>query len=413
MKILWISHDPVRERNEFGKSNSGFWKESLLKLLINNPDISIKVAYPGRKCFKTASGNYTFRYPKKKIYKDLPLKTKKDLIYIIDQYKPNLIHIHGTEKPYGLIVKYIKIPVLISLQGFLTESYNSLIGSIALPIWKEKKTLKEIIFRNSFIHLHSIWFFNSYYERQIIMLNKYFAGRTQFDRSFVLNYNSTARYFKANETLRDDFYNEEWDINHIDRYSIYISSFTNPLKGFHVLLRAVGILLKEFNNIKILVPGDYTKQMITKVFGNSYYRILKDIAENLGVNRNIRFLGHLNGKEISQILKKTHVFALPSFIENSSNALGEAQLIGVPSVVSSECGGTESLIEENINGLVFKKGDSFDLANKIRQIFLNDELAKNLSENSKRFGYQFHKRETIKAQYYSIYKTIINHESSV
>jgi len=53
MKILWISHDPVREPKEFGQSSSGFWKEALLKLLIDNSGISIKVAFPGKKCSKT------------------------------------------------------------------------------------------------------------------------------------------------------------------------------------------------------------------------------------------------------------------------------------------------------------------------------------------------------------------------
>jgi len=407
MKILWISHDPVREPNEFGQSSSGFWKEALLKLLIDNSGISIKVAFPGKKCSKTHSGNYTFRFTRKKIYNDLPLRTKNDLLYIINQYKPDLIHVHGTEKPYGLIVKYIKIPVLISLQGFLTESYNSLIANIALPIWKEKKTLKEIIFRNSFINLHSYWFYNAQYERQIVRLNKYFAGRTQFDEEFVLKYNSLAKYFRANETLREDFYDCGWNIGQIERHSIYISSFTNPLKGFHILLGAASFLVKEFRNLNILVPGRMTKKMVNQVFGNSYYRILKEMIEDFGLNNNITFLGALNGKEVSKILKKTHVFVLPSFIENSSNALGEAQVVGVPSIVSSECGGTESIIEENVNGLIFKKGNAFDLANKIRKIFLTDNLAMQLSENSKQFGFKFHNRETIKKQYYSIYKTII------
>ena len=53
-----------------GQLNSGFWKEALLELLINNfSDITIKVAYPGKKCKSTASGNFTFRYPKKRKYK--------------------------------------------------------------------------------------------------------------------------------------------------------------------------------------------------------------------------------------------------------------------------------------------------------------------------------------------------------
>ena len=82
MKILWISHDPIRDSIINEQSSSGFWKESLLKLLISDTDKDIKVASPGKNNLKTRSGNYIFRFPLKNVYTSLPKVTLHDLIWI-------------------------------------------------------------------------------------------------------------------------------------------------------------------------------------------------------------------------------------------------------------------------------------------------------------------------------------------
>jgi glycosyltransferase involved in cell wall biosynthesis len=411
MKILWISHDPVRESITECDSTSGFWKEALLELLIKETNNEIKVAYPSKKPSKLLSGNYTFRFPKKKRYKNLPKVSKSDLLDVINDYKPDLIHIHGTEKPYGLIAEFTDVPILISLQGFISECYNSLLADISLSIWDKEKTLKERLFRNSFIDLHKNWYYNSAYEKQLVKINKNFAGRTIFDNDFIRKHNSAANYFKGNELLRDVFYNEVWNVNEIEEFSIYTSSFGNPLKGFHILLEAVGFLKEEFPTIKVTVPGVLSNRLANKYVGNSYYRIVKKMITSYGLGENVNFAGKLNGEEVSKILKKSHVFVMPSFIENSSNALGEAQITGTPCVVSSNCGGTPTLIGDN--GLVFRKGDAFDLSKKIRTIFLDSKMAIELSKKGRSFGNCFHDKTTIKKQYTSIYHSIINDESII
>ena len=47
---------------------------------------------------------------------------------------------------------------------------------------------------------------------------------------------------------------------------------------------------------------------------------------------------------------KAHVYILPSTIENSSNSLSEAMLLGVPSV-ASYVGGTPDLLRTSTGGL--------------------------------------------------------------
>lgn len=412
MRILWITHDPIRPTIGQGHSSSGFWKESLLKLLREKTDNEIIVAFPGKEKTSTAGSTYTFRYTSKKTYKSLPALCESDLLWIIADCKPDLIHVHGTEIPYGLLVKKTSIPVVVSLQGFISECYNSVLGDIALPEWKKEKTLKELILKNSFIDMHNQWYHNSACETETVKANKYFIGRTQFDQSVIAKHNASATYFPGNELLRDEFYSTVWDLKKINRYSIYSSSFTNPLKGFHILLGAAALLKNEFPGLRITVPGKLTAKMCSRIFGNAYFRMIREIINTNQLEKHIEFAGKLEGKEIVSILQRTHLFALPSFMENSSNALGEAQLMGVP-CVASDCGGTPSVIKNGENGLLFSRGDVHKLAMQIREVFLNDRLAEKLSQEARKSGEEFHNPNKILLQYSSIYKNILTRESTI
>lgn len=412
MRILWITHDPIRTAIGQGHSSSGFWKESLLKLLKEETADEITVAFPGNEKKLVAENTYNFRYHSKKVFKNLPLLSESDLLWIISECKPDLIHIHGTEIPYGLLAKKTKIPIVISLQGFISECYNLVLGDIALPVWSKEKTLKEYILKNSFIDMHNQWYQNSDCEIETVRVNKYFIGRTQFDRHFVAKHNAAAIYFSGNELLRDEFYNKKWDLQKINRHSIYSSSFTNPLKGFHILLRAAGLLIQEFPDLNITVPGILTEKMSSRIFGNSYFRMIRKLIDTNHLEKHIKFAGKLEGKEITSILQHTHLFALPSLMENSSNALGEAQITGIP-CVASDCGGTPSIIKDGENGLLFSKGDAYELATQIRKVFLNDQLAEKLSTAARLNGSEFHSRSKILSQYSSIYKNILTFENTI
>lgn len=412
MRILWISHDPVRNGPAAGNSASGFWKEALLNLLKAETGFDFFVASPGSSRNKQNGNTYFFQYPDNKVFNDLPGVTRTDLEWIVSDCGADLIHVHGTELPYGLITNFIKKPVVVSAQGFLSACYEHLLGGIPLAEWKRKKTVKEYILRNSFPDMSKQWFTNSACEKKIIKANKYFIGRTAFDKKFISDINPGAVYFNGNELLRDDFYNAEWKLPGIIRHSIYTSSFSNPLKGFHTLLHAMPFLTEEFPDVQITVPGDFAPKMLNPVTGNSYYRMLREIMKKHNLQNRIIFKGKLSGEEITGLLVKSNVFVLSSFIENSSNALGEAQLLGVPSVTTNT-GGTSSIINDKVNGLVFKEGDPYDLAQKIRQVFLSDALAVELSAAARVTAMKFHSSTEILNQYSTIYKNIISIENTL
>jgi glycosyltransferase involved in cell wall biosynthesis len=412
MRILWITHDPIRTDAEKAHSSSGFWKEALFEALKIHTKIELIAACPGNRKEKVNASSYFFRYSNPKLFHQLPSKTKEDLLWIINSCKPDLIHVHGTELPYGFIKNETTVPVVISLQGFLSECCQSVLGDIPLPIWEKHKTLKEFVLKNSFLDMHRQWFLNAECEVNIIKQNKFFLGRTAFDRNVVLKHNPGAGYFQANELLRAEFYDTVWNIDNSVPYSLFTSSFSNPLKGFHFLLEAVSYLKEEFPSVSIQVPGYLSEKNSSRITGSSYAGIIKSLIEKYNLKNHVQFLGKLNGLQMAAQLQKTHAFILPSLIENSSNALGEAQVMGLP-CITSPGGGTKSIIKNEVNGLFFERADAYDLAQKIRKIFLTRDLAVQLSEGAKKAGSAFHNKEIIINQYSEAYKKIVSNESFI
>ena len=104
---------------------------------------------------------------------------------------------------------------------------------------------------------------------------------------------------------------------------------------------------------------------------------------------------------------KAHVFVCPSSIENSPNSLGEAQILGVPSI-GSYVGGSPDMIAHNESGLLYRFEEYEMLAYHIMDIFNNDEKAKHLSKNSSIEASKRHDKKVNSERLIAIYKTILN-----
>src|SRR5581483_2952640 len=100
----------------------------------------------------------------------------------------------------------------------------------------------------------------------------------------------------------------------------------------------------------------------------AYDRFLRRRISGAALDSSIRHLGFLDADAMAGELRRAHVFALPSFMENSSNSLCEAMQVGLP-CVASYAGGVPSLIEHGRTGLLFPPGDAPLLAEYIARIF--------------------------------------------
>jgi len=180
-------------------------------------------------------------------------------------------------------------------------------------------------------------------EKEMLCLTHHIIGRTEFDKACTRQVNHTAKYHHCNESLRTSFYENAWQLDACEKHSIFISQATSPIKGLHFMLEAMPEILKTFPDARLYVAGaDITKSggsFTERLKISSYGHCIRQLINVSGLDGKITFTGPLDEESMCRRYLKSHVFVSASSIENSSNSLGEAMLLGIPTVASN-VGGT-------------------------------------------------------------------------
>ena len=107
---------------------------------------------------------------------------------------------------------------------------------------------------------------------------------------------------------------------------------------------------------------------------------LMEQLKSLTTGTNIEFVGYKQWTEIKELVGHARFSVIPSeWYENNPLSVIEAQCLGTP-VLGARIGGIPELIEEGINGMLFKSKNATDLKEKIKKMFASsfdyEELAK-------------------------------------
>jgi glycosyltransferase involved in cell wall biosynthesis len=172
-------------------------------------------------------------------------------------------------------------------------------------------------------------------------------------------------------------------------------------KGFEAILWSAEKLCKKNIPFEWTIIGVNRNDKIIRLF-ESFTAVNVD---NLPLN----FLGQLTSKEIVLKMQSSDIFVHLSHIENSSNSISEAMLLGMP-VIASNTGGTPSLIQDSETGFLIYEGDIDAVVDRILSLRHNFSLIKMISENSKKCSQARHDREKILLQLISIYNRVLNKE---
>lgn len=420
MKVLWITSglpSLVVDKFEVKPPKSSGWVDSLLIQLNEDNGIFFGLLCPVENgVFQKIeyNGIYFYTIPTMR-GENLKIMSKAligNYLQVINDFNPNLIHIHGTERNFGLLKKEIgnKTPIVISIQGFIFSCLPFLIQSICNINISKYRSLKNLLFYGGVNGYLKSWRNYENIEKEILNINKYFIGRTLWDQSQLHAVNPNAIYFQGEELLRDDFYKTNWEINKCNRETIFFSSAAYSLKGFHILLKAILILRIKYPNIMVNVPLANVKNKLTfrdRLFGEDYALYLGYLIRKHKLENNVNFFSRLNSSEMAKQFQCNHIYVSASFIENSQNSLCEAMAVGIPNVCSF-VGGTGSIVKDEESTLMFPSGDYNLLALQIERIFTDDQLAIKLSRNAKNIAKVRHNLAFVSQQYINIYETIIS-----
>lgn len=176
-----------------------------------------------------------------------------------------------------------------------------------------------------------------------------------------------------------------------------VGRFTEE-KGFDILVKAWAKVIEREPDARLVLLGDGID-----------FPMLKDMACQLGVDNTISFEG--NRDNVFDYLSQATIFVLPSRNEGMSNSLLEAMSMGRACVVS-DIPANRSVVTPQVNGLMFRKNDPEDLADRIVQLLQNPHLAQKLGGSA---------RDTIRAEfsidvaakkYVELYSQLVDNNSS-
>jgi len=133
-----------------------------------------------------------------------------------------------------------------------------------------------------------------------------------------------------------------------------------PRKGLDLLLSAVRPLFDEFQGVTLTLIGE----------GDGLPALRAEV-ERSGLARRVRFEPSLSPAAIPARLSTADLLVLPSRWDGWGVVVNEAFSVGVPVIVSDQCGAAD-LIRAGQNGYVFRAGDADDLRNRLRD-FLDQQ----------------------------------------
>jgi len=317
-----------------------------------------------------SKGIARFLYPFKIIYS---FEAKRKIIQIIDEFKPDIIHmnninfqltpsvIYGAKKrgipvvqtvhdyqmicPNHLLYNFDKNEICekcikgsyvncIKNKCIHDSRVKSIIGAIEAKLYGVLKTYKKV----------DLFISPSYFlEEKLLSANQLYRGKTKTIHNFI-----DKNKFAYKESSGEAY--------------IAFAGRLSKEKGVEYLAQAAKLLPEH----TIMVAGDGPD---------------KQMLENI---ENVKLVGFLTGEKLIEFMRNAKVLLVPSvWYENCPLSILEAQCMGVP-VLTMNNGGMAELVKDGVTGTLVEEPTPEALALKLKQTVEDEEYYKTLKENCKK-----------------------------
>jgi glycosyltransferase involved in cell wall biosynthesis len=392
IKVLWITNTlfpaACKELN-IPAPVVGGWMHSaadaLKKYYKNDVQLGVATPYAGKE-FKTFDSDKVryFLVPgpaKSHLYSaDMENYWKQ----VKNEFSPGVVHVYGTEYPHGL--SYVNAcgneNVVVFVQGMVSVYERYYLGSIPEKTLRQNVSLRDRMRKDSLFQQQKNMQVRARYEEWLLKKVNHIIGRTGWDKSHIWAINPNATYHHNDDTLRAEFYKHSWSVDTCEKHSLFLSQGHYPIKGLHQMIKAIPLILRKYPDLKVYVAGNNFFSGAKKWKISGYGKYILSLIEKYNVKNQIIFTGILSEVEMCKRYLSSNVVVCPSSIENSPNSIGEAHMLGVPTI-ASYVGGITNLIEDNKTGLLYRFEEYEMLARAVIRIFDNEEFAVSLSQAAK------------------------------
>ena len=173
-----------------------------------------------------------------------------------------------------------------------------------------------------------------------------------------------------------DIENYPYQVKKVDEHSIklfWLRSFHktyNPTLAIKVVKDLVN---QGFGNVELCMVGPNKDGTMDEV---------KQLAEELGVDKNLKITGKLSKPEWISLSKDYNVFINTTNFDNTPVSVIEALALGFP-VISTNVGGIPWLLEDGKSGILVEPDNKDAMVNSIKKLIQSPELALSMSKNAR------------------------------
>lgn len=214
----------------------------------------------------------------------------------LKQLKPDLVHAWGTEYSYGLCALDFHGKKLLSLQGHLT-AYAKL------------------------SKMSKFEYCQSFYEPYIFHKMPLITTESEWGREQILKMNPKAKVLLWDYAPETRFLSEPREIS--EHPNCVLSGYNSPRKNIGLAVKAFS--RPELKHVKLYLAGTYENDF-----------------ENLPPN--IIPLGAVARDDLVKLLKQTWALVHPTLADTCPNAVKEARVMGIPAIVTHECGAKQYVV---------------------------------------------------------------------
>lgn len=336
----------------------------LVNYLEANPDFEIKTFYYGGKSIHENQSFFN------RTLNTLRILFKYIQLLII--YKPQIIHLNSgfdrnsllRDVPFSVVSKLLFKSLIFKVHGSQYE------------LLKNNNRFLRLLIR--------IYFWGA---KRVGLLSEYekieFINELGYSKKLIVVKNIVE---SVNETTYDRDYKDR-DF----KYNGVFASRVVKGKGLEDLIMALPIVLKEKPSFKLVVAGDGLN-----------LSDCKELADNLGVRKNIEWLGFLSHDNVLKLFSDSEMLIFPSlFPEGMPMVMVEAMSKGLP-VITTRTRFARSYLKENENVLFVENGKPDEIANKILLLLNNKTLQDKMITNNLEFVRQF-SQERVGKEFSNIY----------
>lgn len=290
---------------------------------------------------------------------------------IIDQIKPDVVHLHGAENPVvavGVLKIINNYKVIVTIQGFISQETR--LNHYLIRLRKK-------------------------YEYKVLSLVNNYGVRTKEMIDYIKdNFNPTGlfhwhlypitrpRVCSSNSTVKE--------------YDFVFFARISPENGIYDLFKAISLIKEQKSDVNLIVIGPVGINL------HEINTLLSDYA----IFENVTFKGFFNTQQdaYNHVLR-AKIDVLPTYYDIIPGSILECMYMGIP-VIANAVGGIPELNQHRESVVLVEKGDVDLLAKTMIELLKNQERMNELAKNAKITCAEYFDSDKIRKQILEIYSEL-------